>query len=464
MLGFTTGVRAQLSERLLMNPVFGDTSHFGASVAIDGDFAFVGAPDFRRHGAVFVFHRNIGGVNGWGHAHTLYPNDTIFTAGFGTSIDADGGVLVVGSTQEYDGFASNGLSGTYFFRWDPQLSSFVRDTLLLDPGESAWGSGVSVRRHGSSTVVADALLYIYDFNLPFIYHSGYHWFRDDTVPGTYVLAHSWENIGNIGSFSSPPFPMCLHNDTVIYRWVNDYWSAHTLQQQDFTIGNADNELPDYQAVDADDGTFALGRPLDDDQGQDAGSVLLFQVSDTMELITELYEPSPSAFSRFGSQVACRSGVLAVNDQERSLIYRRDLGGPDAWGLAQIVEPPQYELGGDIDISALGEVIVGGTFNGVGAMAYVLYDPTVTVPEPLAPSTIQCAYDPAHDRVVVRSSEPLVGQLELLDAQSRLLKRSTLHATIAVELDVSHLPPGLCVLRIIDPQYPVRNVSCKVLIQ
>ena len=75
-------------------------SRFGASVAVDGDIAAVGAPNAgsgMTAGAVYVFYRNAGGPDQWGQVKRIVPTSPDHYNLFGTSIALKNGILAVGA-------------------------------------------------------------------------------------------------------------------------------------------------------------------------------------------------------------------------------------------------------------------------------------------------------------------------------------------------------------------------------
>ena len=71
-----------------------DGSLFGASIALDGEFAFVGAPNEQPSGAVHVFQS---GDNGWTPVDTLMAEEGARGDRFGSAISASGGRVAIGA-------------------------------------------------------------------------------------------------------------------------------------------------------------------------------------------------------------------------------------------------------------------------------------------------------------------------------------------------------------------------------
>ncbi len=80
------------------------SDEFGGSVAVAGDVVVVGAEHENtggsQAGAVYVFERNAGGINGWGEEKKLMPSDAQAGNYFGNSVAVAGDVIVVGAPYE----------------------------------------------------------------------------------------------------------------------------------------------------------------------------------------------------------------------------------------------------------------------------------------------------------------------------------------------------------------------------
>jgi hypothetical protein len=92
----------------------GEIDRFGGSVAIDGDTAIVGAPDINfQRGAVYIFDRNKGGSNNWGQAKKLTASDAHDDSYFGESVAIYGDTAIVGAN--YMTGANLALGAVYVF-------------------------------------------------------------------------------------------------------------------------------------------------------------------------------------------------------------------------------------------------------------------------------------------------------------------------------------------------------------
>jgi len=92
---------------------------FGYSVALDGDYAVVGAYSAddggADSGAVYIYGRNQGGDNAWGQVIKLTASDAAAGDMFGTSVAIDGDYVVVGASSE-DGTGTDRGAAYVFYR------------------------------------------------------------------------------------------------------------------------------------------------------------------------------------------------------------------------------------------------------------------------------------------------------------------------------------------------------------
>jgi hypothetical protein len=95
-----------------------DSDQFGSSVAIDGDYVIVGAMGEDSagtdRGAAYVFYRNQGGTDNWGEVVKLTASDAEDLDAFGGSVSIDGDYVVVGAFYE-DGSGGNNRGAAYIF-------------------------------------------------------------------------------------------------------------------------------------------------------------------------------------------------------------------------------------------------------------------------------------------------------------------------------------------------------------
>ena len=81
-----------------------DSDQFGFSVAINGDYAIVGAwrkaGAWPQSGAAYIYGRNTGGADNWGEVAKLTASDAATSDVFGTSVSISGDYVIVGATSK----------------------------------------------------------------------------------------------------------------------------------------------------------------------------------------------------------------------------------------------------------------------------------------------------------------------------------------------------------------------------
>ncbi len=122
----------------------GTFDQFGYSVAVEGNFAFVGAP-FKDYGAetwagaAYVFERNLGGANAWGQTKKLLasiPGNSDF---FGNSISVDGGIAIVGAYNDRS-YGHQAGAAYVFASAPPPSQAFTNAPPLPDNSQVASGN------------------------------------------------------------------------------------------------------------------------------------------------------------------------------------------------------------------------------------------------------------------------------------------------------------------------------------
>lgn len=99
-----------------------DGNNFGFAVAISGDFAIIGAPGDDDNntdaGAIYIYARNQGGTGNWGLVEKLYAEDSIFIDGnpdnFGASVAIDGDYAIIGTPGADDGSIDSGVAYVFY--------------------------------------------------------------------------------------------------------------------------------------------------------------------------------------------------------------------------------------------------------------------------------------------------------------------------------------------------------------
>ncbi len=135
------------------NPVAG--RRFGTAVALDGQFAVVGAPKQQASsppwpGAAYRF-ALVGGA--WQLTDTFSPPELNSGAQFGAAISCDEGRILIGAPKAANAYgASSGLA----FLFEPSLAGWTRYDLAGETPRSSDGFGTTLALHAQTAVVGMA--------------------------------------------------------------------------------------------------------------------------------------------------------------------------------------------------------------------------------------------------------------------------------------------------------------------
>ena len=128
------------------SPLAGD--RFGESVAVfefqGKTYLAVGAPNHGGTGAVFVYQRNQGGPDAWGHVQTIRDADLSAGDSFGCAVDGQAGTLVIGAKDQ-------GAGAVYVFETDG--GAFVRTQKLTTPNTGTAGVGLAGDLFGAAVAI-----------------------------------------------------------------------------------------------------------------------------------------------------------------------------------------------------------------------------------------------------------------------------------------------------------------------
>lgn len=130
--------------------------NYGASVAIDGNYAVVGSrydDDFGTNsGAAYVLYKDQGGVNNWGELQKLTPSDGAGGDYFGSSVAINDIHIVVGSYLDDYGAGLNNAGSAYVFE---HIGAFWSQAAKLIPTDAAISDqfGISVAVEGGVAII-----------------------------------------------------------------------------------------------------------------------------------------------------------------------------------------------------------------------------------------------------------------------------------------------------------------------
>lgn len=308
---------------------------FGSAVAISGDFAVVGIPNYgyNDQGAAAILYRHSGGTDNWGVVKTLTPTDLDNDDQFGSSVAIDGHLAIVGTDE---------LSGTgkaYIFQKDFGGDNNWGKVKKLTASDQANGDrfGATVSIQGSVAVVGASN-------------------KDNGQGAAYVFEKNFGGADNWGQIKKLTDPQ-PENGTY--------------------FGNSVSVFENLLAVAAYYRDYQKGAVLlfEKDQGgtDNWGHTQIISASDG-----EIYD-------NYGKNVAIDSASLLVASVRKNAFrgavyaYGRNYGGENNWGEKVIVMPHNQTnndaFGQSIALSGnLALIGASGENTGQGA-AYILIPPT-----------------------------------------------------------------------------------------
>lgn len=265
----------------------GERDHFGKSVSIDKDIIIIGADQNRlsvyAKGSAYIFSKNYGGINNWGEVKKLDPVE--FTLGFGTDVDIEENIAVVGSRSIVPDFHEKGAVYVYekdnggIDNWG--LSKIIEASDAQDDDRFGGQIDLCGNRMAISTLrYANEKIYILDRNEGGI-----------------------DNWGEIKIINSP----------------------------------ISNNIGYGRAIAFKDDNLAVGAPND---GQvDGGQVFMYGQneggSNNWGLIKSITSSSVVTFGNFGQSIAINNNLMVVGTPEDwlggAVILQKDLGGLNNWG-------------------------------------------------------------------------------------------------------------------------------------
>ncbi len=265
----------QLHKRLLL-PDVQSNDRYGASVAVSGDWAFVGAPidkpfnatNASARGSVSVFHRDRGGSGEWGFVQKLQPADLADYAYLGQSVAADGDTLVAGGYYFPD-YQNPAQGLAYVFvrsgdRWEQQARLTASDGAVGDN------------------------------------------FGNVAIDGDTLVVGAYGDDGPAGADQGSAY--------VFVRDAGAWTQVAKLLAPDAAVGDT---FGSNVAISGD--TIVVGAPYDNGPaGNDQGSAYVFVGSGAnWTQQAKLTSPDPGGNQLFGAYVAIDGDTLAVSEHQDS---------------------------------------------------------------------------------------------------------------------------------------------------
>jgi len=271
---------------------------FGASVAISGDTAIVGAfrhDDFgETSGSAYIFERNLGGTNNWGEVKEIHVPNAEAQDAFGKSVSISGDTAIVGAPFDNSLTAGNRGSVSIFERnlGGPNNWGVVKKIFASDEAEGdLFGTASAI---SGDTIIAGAPL------------------NDDigeTSGSVYIFDRNQGGAGNWGEVKK-------------------------ITASDIGAGD---QFGTSVAISAD--TAIAGAPFNNELNTSAGTAYIFERDgggannwgEAKKIIGSVF----SANSRFGSGVGISGDTAIVGLPNRNaglaFTFERDEGGVDNWG-------------------------------------------------------------------------------------------------------------------------------------
>ena len=333
---------------------------FGTSVAIDGEYALVGAPgvdqdangndiidDFTEEnlGQAYLFKRSQGGSNNWGFFKKLRPVSIGYHDGFGhgVAINAAEGIAVVGAPYRGTGGGEDN-PGAYVFRKN-------------EGSADAWGEECQLRGDSATTGFGESV--------------------DISSNGQYIIVGARkENI-----VASP------NKSGAAYIFKKGY---HTADADDYgrvkkIEGPPDSDGEQFgQAVSIDGDYAVVGMPLElyrvnpGDPWEEPGCIYIYRQdsggADSWGQIRYIHASDWGDGHNFGCSVSLWGDYLAVgahgHNSSRGAVYffKKNTGGGDNWGeLRKLTgENASDRFGYAVDLR--GDVLlVGAVYGDKGAI-------------------------------------------------------------------------------------------------
>ena len=310
-----------------------DMDLFGYSVAVDGDTAIVGARwednDGVDVGAAHLFARDEGGAGAWGEQKRLVASDGPLSYRFGNAVSLDGDIALVGAPGS--SVAASAGGAVYVFGRDqggPDNWGEAARILPSDRQEAAW-FGFSVDIDGDLAVIGA----ITDDGPGVRCGAAYVFYRSGGTPGT------WREIKKLTAFDAVD---------------QDEFGISVAVSDDLIIVGADWKREAGVAVGA---AYIFGR----NQGGQDNWGLIKKLSAADAANGDVFGISVSISNEY-ALVGASGADGTATDLGAVYVFRRNLGGTDAWGIKGKITPLDASESGSFGHS----VALAGDLFAVGA--------------------------------------------------------------------------------------------------
>ena len=369
---FLTGpqsVQAQCEQTSVLQVTASDggsRDRAGNGVAVQGTTALIGAPghaNFSDTGAVYV--RKLNGTS-WLQTQKLTAVDATSQASFGTSVAIDGNWAVIGATGDAQAGAA------YVFRFDG--TKWVQHQKLTPAGRALGeligtsvaisGNTIVVGAYGSSVFTGRAFVYTL---------SGSTWGNEVVLTRSDAAAYDFfgyavsvsGNVIAVGTYGDDEIG-ANSGSVYVYRLDGTWKLESKIQAPDRAAGDSFG----WSVVVSGNDAF-VGAPMDDDFGANSGSVYSYIYNGSSWQYTgKLRAPDAKTDDWFGSSLSISGDSLAVGAREwdgaaidRGGAYVFSRSG-STWDTGKLILPtPPWGIDGDLFGHSIG---ISGTALIVGA--------------------------------------------------------------------------------------------------
>ena len=137
-------------EKIIEGESAGD--QFGRHVDISNNFLVVGAPHATKNsissGSVYIYHKDSGGLNNWGHIKTLLASDASSDADFGYTVAISESIIAIGAPND------NAQGAVYIFQRDEGGSDNWGQVKKIVPADIAIGDEFGASVHIANDTLA----------------------------------------------------------------------------------------------------------------------------------------------------------------------------------------------------------------------------------------------------------------------------------------------------------------------
>jgi uncharacterized repeat protein (TIGR01451 family) len=371
----------------------GSDDLFSEAVAVDGDTLVVGAPQEddagSNAGSVYIFHRNQGGPDHWGQVGKITGSDTDTDDLFGTAVAISGDTIVVGAPGSSG--VGNPSGAVYVFRRNQGTAHTWGQVTKISPADNDTGD-----LFGSAVAIDDEVIVAGapgDSDLFTNCGSAYVFTRNQGGPDAWGEV---EKLVSSGASASDRFgdAVAISVDTIVVgAELDDGGATSGGAAYVFTrnLGGPDgwDEVAALQASDASNGksfgysvaisndTVIVGAYRDGSTEPEAGAVYFYERNtggaDSWGQVIKVTAAPRSAGAWFGRSVSIYDD-FAVTGASRAdasggtaagllYIFRRNIGGADAWGITEVIEASDGDaddfFGGEVTINC-GTIVAGAT--------------------------------------------------------------------------------------------------------